>query len=136
MRRKLSPKRKIFHIIIHQGILKAYFELYDIFLIKDAMILHTIYTFAINPYTVCLFTWEGLQDEGYIKYWDDKAKEFRSQYITKQFASIFIYFKTYSNSKDISRKDLKRQSQDGYKISVTFIFNISLQTSIIDLREN
>ena len=112
-------------IIKHEDILNAYKELSDNGLIQDAMILLTIYTLAIDPYTVWLLTYEGLQDEGYIKYWDHKTRELKSQQISKEFANNFIYFKAYSELKEISSKDLKRQSQDGSNVSGTFIFNIS-----------
>ena len=41
----------------------------------------TIYTLSIDPYTLWLLTYEGLQNEGYITYWDHKTRELKSQQI-------------------------------------------------------
>ena len=114
--KRTKLEKELIHTINHQDTLRAYQELSDNGLIKDAMILLTIYTLSIDPYTIWLLTYEGLQNEGYITYWDHKTRELKSQQISKEFVNNFIYFKTYSDLKGISSKDLKRQSQDGCNV--------------------
>ena len=53
-------------IITHYDIEKAHYEFINNELIQDAIILLYIYSLVIDPYTACLITYEGLQDEGYI----------------------------------------------------------------------
>ena len=78
-KKKTKQEKDQYPIITHNDVQKAYYELINNSLIQNAIILQTIYTLAIDPYTLCLLTYEGLQEEGYIKYYDHKLRDFKLQ---------------------------------------------------------
>ena len=89
------------------------------------MILHTIYSLSINPYSIFLLTFEGIKDNLLIEYWNHKSGQMETLNVSKELLNDLNYYKIYSNAKGLASKDTQRQSPDGKTIFGTFIFSLS-----------
>ena len=109
----------------HKDVFRAYEELIFIGQFQDAVIIHAIYSLAIDPYTINLITYEGISTEKFIQYWDYKSSWVRTRYINQELINDIVYFKNYSQKKGIMSLDKQRIAPDGNIIEGTFVFNIS-----------
>ena len=72
-----------------------------------------------------MLTYEGINSDGEISYWDYKQKAFVTKKLHNELKSDINFFKAYSLSLKINSNDFIRTSEDGETIEGTFIFNIS-----------
>ena len=112
-------------IISHKDVLRAYEELSLLFQFQDAVIIHTMYALALDPYTICLLTFEGIINHNVIQYWDHKTSKLKSKSISIELLNDLNYFKSYSIKKEDQSNDTFRTAPDGEIVKGTFIFNIS-----------
>ena len=109
----------------HKDVFRAYEELIFIGVFQDAIIIHAIYSLAIDPYTINLITNEGISTEKFIQYWDYKSSWVRARFINQGLINDIVYFKNYSQKKEIMSLDKQRIAPDGNIIEGTFVFTIS-----------
>ena len=109
--------------ITHAQVWDAYQSLVDCRQIQDAVILHTMYSLAVDPYTIYLLTYEGIKENDIIEYWDHKSSCFQTETVTKILLNDINYFKNFSQMQHIQSTDTQRESQDGHIVEGTFIFS-------------
>ena len=104
---------------------RAYNELMTNFQFQDALILNLMYSLAIDPYVLYTLTYEGINNDGEIKYWDYKQKTFVCKQLHKELRNDIVYFRLYPSCHKMNSNDSIRTSEDGENIEGTFIINIS-----------
>ena len=91
----------------HQGVFCTYKNLISLRQLQDAVILHTIYSFSINPYSIFLLTFEGIKDNLLIENWNHKSGQTETVNVSKELLNDLNYNKIYSNAKGLKVKILK-----------------------------
>ena len=109
----------------NSDLFRAYEELVKNVQFQDALILNIMYSLAIDPYILYMLTYEGINSDGEISYWDYKQKAFVTKKLHNELKSDINFFKAYSLSLKINSNDFIRTSEDEETIEGTFIFNIS-----------
>ena len=70
---------------------RAYNELMTNFQFQDALIINLMYSLAIDPYVLYTLTYEGINNDGEIKYWDYKQKTFVCKQLHKELRNDIQY---------------------------------------------
>ena len=82
-------------MMTHQDVFCAYENLISLGQIQDAVILYTIYSLSINPYSIFLLTFEGIKDNLLIEYWNHKSGQMDTLNVSKELLNDLNYYKKY-----------------------------------------
>ena len=55
-----------------------------------------MYSLGIDPYTIYLLTYEGIQSDVRIEYWDSKSSSMKSEILAKILLNDINFYKTYN----------------------------------------
>ena len=92
---------------------------------EDAVMLHTMYSLGLEPYRLCLLTFESLKDNKTIKVFDHKSRIKIELKVTDELYNEFLYLKNLKSAKKELNSLEERFSLDGSTIKGTFIFKTS-----------
>ena len=84
-----------------------------------------MYSLGLEPYRLCLLTFESLKDNKTIKVFDHKSRIKIELKVTDELYSKFLYLKNLKSAKNELNRLEERFSLDGSTIKGTFIFKTS-----------
>ena len=90
---------------------------------EDAILLHSMYELGIEPYNLCLFTFDGLHDNRTIKYYDHKIRGIKEVNLSISLYSEFVYLKMWKKMNGELNNWDKRESLYGFSVFGDFIFS-------------
>ena len=122
---KRNNTAKILAKMDHKDVIKAYEELSKLGQYEDAVIIHTMYILALDPYALYMLTYEGIINDKVWEYWDHKTGNFKCKVITKELINDFRYLKILLERPEVNSVNTIRTAYDGKLVSSTFIFRKS-----------
>ena len=90
---------------------------------EDAVLLHAMYELGLEPYNLCMFTFDALKDNRTIWYYDHKIRGERELKLTESLYSDFIYLKNWKKLNGTLNNNDKRNSLDGVSVYGCFVFS-------------
>ena len=111
--------------LTYQNIFEVYSTLISHKKIEDALILNFIYTYAINPYVIYTLTYEGIDENGFITYWDFKSSSNTVKPLHTELLNDIKLFKLLTSSTKKIDFVSERTSPNYTVIRGTFIFSVT-----------
>ena len=116
--RKIDPIPKL----TKEDVFKFYQTLASKEKIEDAVMIHMMYELGLEPYNLCLLTFESMNNSKAIELWDHKSKQIVSIKFPESLYGEFEYLKVYRRLCNKLNESEQRYSLDGTLVEGTFIF--------------
>ena len=121
-----TPKRLDFNFnpkVTREEIYRYHLILIDNKKYEDAVLLHAMYELGLEPYNLCLLTFESLSDNRTIMLYDHKIRNTRELKLTESLYSELLYLKNLKKLKGSLSNYDKRESLDGVSVYGCFVFS-------------
>ena len=106
-------------------ITRAYIELMEMSLYQDATIIHLMYSLGANPETIALLTFDTLDEQGNMTYFDTLSEKYKTILLSEALLSDIIFLRNYRLSKEENVADSCRCHNFKFVIMGDFIISIS-----------
>ena len=106
-----------------EDIFKYYHTLLGNKKIEDAVLLHTMFSLCLDPYTLSLLTFESIQSNQTIVYWNYKTRSEVQLKLPADLYSELLYLKTWKKLKGKLNENEERRSMDDVYVVGSFIFS-------------
>ena len=103
-------------------VMNAYADLMDMKMFQDALILHLIYSIGINPETVVLLTFDSIDENGKMRYFDTMKLKYVDTILNQNFIRDIKFFKDAVLEIKSETKNNFRCFQDKAIVIGEFIF--------------
>ena len=117
-------------------ITSAYIELMEMSLYQDATIIHLMYSLGANPETIALLTFDTLDEQGNMTYFDTLLEKYKTILLSEALLSDIIFLRNYRLSKEENVANSYRCHNFKFVIMGDFITSISARLSTTDSQEN
>ena len=107
-------------------ITNAYVELMNIGKYEDAVTIHLIYSLGINPETLHFLTFNSIDDEGNIEYFDTQLERYLTIRLNESLLRDIKFLKDFKTKYYQKTDDSVRCFKDKYVFMGDFIFSVSI----------
>ena len=113
------------NIITPLEIVNAYVDLMNLKNVEDAVILHIMYSLGANPSTISLLTFDSIDENKNITYFDTKASKFMTIKLNEHLWGDILYLKDYKLKNGIKNNQTERTYMTKIRVREDFITSLT-----------
>ena len=92
---------------------------------EDALIIHFIYSLGASPEAIALLTFDSINEDCFIQYFDTKGLEFKNVKLNENLMRDIMFLKLFREKNQLTNDDQSRCHRDKLVIVGEFIISVS-----------